>query len=71
VYLHFKNIIVKGSDPVTIGDKTFRFQNTSDVVINGEKAIRIMDKGFVTSKEYKKGAAVSSAPGQRIYNVII
>jgi hypothetical protein len=56
---------------VTIGNKTFRFINVKDQSLNGDKAIRIIDKGFVTSKELKKANLNAAGDGQHIYNATI
>ena len=70
-YIHFNNIQVKGADPVTIGTKTFRFLNVRDLIINGDKAVKIVDRGFVSSKEYKRGSTPASNLVTRIYNATI
>ena len=57
--VNFKNVPVKANEPVVIGDKTFQFVNVKDGALNGEKEIRILNKGFVSSKEYKKKSYAS------------
>ena len=70
-FIDFKNVQVKADEPVTIGTITLRFLNVKDHVIDGEKPIRIIDKGFISSKEYKKTPINSPIPGTRIYNATI
>ena len=60
--VHFKNVPVKSNEPVSIGDKIFHFVNVKDGSLNGEKKVKILNKGFVSAKEYKKNPVVS---GQR------
>lgn len=69
--IQFKNVQVKGISPVTIGDKTFRFLNVKDQALNGEVPVRLIDKGFVSSKEYKKYSAQPAPAGSKIYNATI
>lgn len=69
--VQFKNVQVKGALPVTIGDKTFRFVNVKHRALNGEVPVRLIDKGFVSSKEYKKYSAPSAPTGSKVYNATI
>ena len=69
--IHFNNIQVKDNEAVKIGDKTLRFINIKDQALHGEKAIRILNKGFVSSKEYKKNAITAPLKDSNIYNVTI
>ena len=52
----FNNIQIINNQPVTIDDKTFRFVNMKDQSLNGVKKIKVLDKGFVSPKEYKRNA---------------
>lgn len=69
--MSFNNVAIANNSPVTIGNKTFRFINVKDQSLNGDKAIRIIDKGFVTSKELKKANLNAAGDGQHIYNATI
>jgi copper chaperone CopZ len=51
---NFNNISVKNNEHVIIGDKTFHFLETSDQVLNGEKTLTMVDKDFLTNKEFRK-----------------
>lgn len=64
VTINFKNIEVKPNEPVTVDDKTFHFLNAKQQVLNGLQKVKLVDKGFVSNKEYKKNAA-SILPGER------
>ena len=66
----FKNIQVKANQPIAVGEKTFQFVNIKDGELNGEKPVRILNKGFVSTKEYRKNPLVSAA-GARIYYATI
>jgi copper chaperone CopZ len=59
----FNNVQVKNNQQVTIGDKKFVFINVKDQSVNGSKDIKVLDKGFVSPKEYKVYAFSASSPG--------
>lgn len=70
--VHFDNVKLKPGEPVTAGDKTFQFINAKNEALNGDKALRIIDKGFVSAKEYKKNAgSIADTKGVKIYHVTI
>ena len=51
---NFDNVNVKNDEHVVIGGKTFHFLEISDQVLSGEKTLTLLDKNFLTSKEFKK-----------------
>ena len=51
--IHFNNVQVVNDDHVIIEGLVFHFLNVKDQLLNGNKTIRIVDKGFVSSKQYK------------------
>jgi copper chaperone CopZ len=59
--IHFNNIPILNNQTATIEDKTFLFANTKDQSLNGVKKVKILDKGFVTPKEYKRNAFPQSS----------
>ena len=67
--MNFNNVKVKSSEPVVVGDKKLLFVNVKEQTLNGAKTVRLIDKGFVSSKEYKKNS-VASAVG-KVYHVTI
>jgi len=67
--IQFNHVPVKKDQPLRIGDKVFLFKNITDPVLNGEKRIKILNKGFVSPKEYKNNALVQTSAG--IYLVSI
>jgi copper chaperone CopZ len=58
----FRDVQVVNNQPVTIEDKVFYFVNTSDQSVNGVKQIKIIDKGFVSPKDYKSNPYPNSSP---------
>lgn len=67
--IHFNNVQLINSQPVTIEDKTFHFTRGKDQSLNGNIKVKVLDKGFVSSKEYKRNAFVRLSP--RAYNATI
>ena len=65
--IHFDNVTVQANKPAVIEDKTFVFLNTKDQVINGDRQVKVIDKGFIPAKEYKKNPRAISYP--QIYHV--
>ncbi len=59
----FNDVQVISGQPVTIADKTFLFINMKDQPLDGVKKIKILDKGFVSPREYKRNAFPVSSPG--------
>jgi len=54
--IHFDNIAVKNDEPIVIDGNTIILINPKESVLDGVKRIRVLDKGFVTNKEYKKNS---------------
>jgi copper chaperone CopZ len=54
VTMNFDNIPVKKDQPITVGNTKFLFINVIDQPLNGIKKIKLLDKGFVSAKEYSK-----------------
>jgi copper chaperone CopZ len=52
--INFDNVKISNDEHINVGTTTFHFLNTKDEVLNGDKEIRLLDKGYVSSKEYKK-----------------
>lgn len=61
IFADFQNIAVKKDAHVSVGGKTFHFLNAPDATLNGEKAFTVVDKDYVTAKEYKKYSTASAA----------
>jgi copper chaperone CopZ len=58
----FNNVQVVNNQPITLEDKIFYFVNASGQSVNGVKEIKIIDKGFVSPKEYKSNTYPNSSP---------
>lgn len=58
----FNNISINSDAHVQIGDKTFHFINTPEKVLNGRQTITLVDKNYVTAKEFKTVAGSNNHP---------
>lgn len=58
----FNNVQVENDTHVKVDGKTFHFLNVKNQVLNGQKSITLVDKDFVTSKEFKRYSAATSMP---------
>lgn len=83
----FSRLAVKNDEHVEIGGELFHFLKTNDQLLTGEKEIRIVDKAFLPTKEFKKYSAATtmqcvqtgktescckrSGPSRRIYHATI
>jgi copper chaperone CopZ len=59
----FNDVQVTNNQPVTIENKTFLFVNMKDQALKGVRRVKVLDKGFVSPKEYKKNDFPLSLPG--------
>ncbi|MBE7173116.1 MAG: heavy-metal-associated domain-containing protein [Williamsia sp.] len=56
----FSRLAVKNDEHVEIGGELFHFLKVNDQLLNGEKEIRIVDKAFLPTKEFKKYSAATT-----------
>ena len=54
--IDFDNAAIANDQHINSGGITFHFLNVKDQVLSGPVAIRILDKGFLTAKEFKKNS---------------
>ncbi len=57
VFTDFKNVSVKNDSHLKLGEENLHFITATPQTLNGEVKLTVIDKGFVTDKEYKKFAA--------------
>lgn len=51
---NFDGVKIANDQHVKIGTANFHFLNVKDQTLNGESTITVLDKNFVTAKEFKK-----------------
>lgn len=56
----FDNVAVQNDAHVTIDGKTFHFLKIGKQTLQGEQAITLVDKDFLSAKEYKKYSAATA-----------
>ncbi len=79
ISIHFDNLNITNDTQVNVGFAIFHFLNVNNQTLSGNKTIRLLDKGFVSVKEYKKNSSLTKMPcyktgeenGKRIFHVTI
>lgn len=51
---NFQELKIENDKHVEIGNEVFHFLNVSEQVLNGEQAIMVVDKNFLSNKQFKK-----------------
>jgi hypothetical protein len=70
--LDLDHIQVQNDTQVVLGGLTFRFLRVTQETLNGETTLRVVDKDFLPSKEYRRYAVQAGhSEGTRIYHVTI
>jgi copper chaperone CopZ len=59
--IHFDNAQIKNRQ-LEIGERTFVFADVEEQKLNGDLRIKILEKGFVSGKEYKRYSFSSFLP---------
>lgn len=67
--VNFKNIQIANGQAVKAGVNTLLFVNTNHRLLNGETRIKVLNKGFVSTKEYRSNGNSPSLTGAGIYHV--
>lgn len=79
VIYHFDALAIANDKHVTVGKNVFHFLNVKEEVLSGDKKIRLLDKGYVSAKEFKKNSSLTKMAcyktggehEQRIFHVTI
>ena len=67
--INFNNLQISSGQPVKAGATTLLFVNSNPRLLNGEIRVKVLDKGFVSSKEYKNNAISPSLSRPGTYHV--
>lgn len=75
----FNNTKIQNDAHVSLSDQSFHFLNVTPQTLNGTRAVTLVDKNFVSSKEYKKFSKLTTMKcyesgvmeGQRVYHVTL
>jgi copper chaperone CopZ len=57
---NFNNVAIKNDEHIRVGNQVYHFLNVKEQVLEGEKSVTIVDKNFLTLKEFKKYSAASA-----------
>ncbi len=55
--VQFDNVKAQTDTHIVVDGRSLHFLNVKQQVLNGSKTIRLLDKGFVSNKEFKKNKA--------------
>ena len=69
--INFNNAQLKENQPLLIGSNRILFVDEKDRSLNGEVKVTLIDKGFISSKEYRKKGYSKYLPEAGIYNATI
>jgi copper chaperone CopZ len=67
----FDNLKVDNGTQFSYNNCQFYFMDTTPKTLNGEVTFRIMDKGFLSAKEYKKHANKVGLGVNNVYHIIL
>lgn len=59
VTYNFDKLDISNDRHFNVGNNVFHFLNVKDGILSGEKKIRLLDKGFVSAKEFKKNSKLT------------
>jgi len=59
VTYNFDNLAISNDKHINVGNSVFHFLNVKEDVLSGDKKIRLLDKGFVPAKEFKKNSSLT------------
>jgi copper chaperone CopZ len=54
--VHFNNMALTNDSHIEIDGSTFHFLNVKDQTVDGNKTIKVLDKGYVTAKAFKQNS---------------
>ena len=60
LFMKFDNVSVEDDFHYIVGDITYHFMDTKKQTLNNIRQVKVIDKGFVSDKEYKKYLKLAS-----------
>ena len=77
--MQFDNVAIANDKRVNLGTTDFHFINVKEQTLSGNNTIKLIDKGFISAKEFKKNSNLTKMPclttgeesGKRIFHVTI
>lgn len=72
VFYNFSNVNTETNSAFTYNQSTFNFVETKPQILNGTLPFKIIDKGFLSAKEYKKyQKSIKSTSTKNSYNITL
>ena len=79
VTLNFNHVDIENEKYIVLGNYNFHFFNVTRQTLNGNSMIRLIDKGYVSNKEFKKNIGTIKIPcytngeadGKKAYHVTL
>ncbi len=71
VTYQFDNLKIDNGTQFSYNNSQFLFINVTPKTLNGEAIFRIMDKGFLNAKEYKKYASQVGSGVGKVYHITL
>jgi copper chaperone CopZ len=70
--MNVSNLAVKNATQVSVDGYNFHFVNVKDKTVSGDVAFKIVDKNFISSKEFKKVKdKLNNNNTQRVFNITL
>lgn len=57
--VHVEGLGVKNDTHANVAGMVFHFLNVKDEALNGDISVKLLDKGYVTAKQFKKGESLT------------
>ena len=68
-FISFNHVQIKAKEPIKLADKTFWFTDAEEQTLNGVKELKVLNKGFISSKQFKKIRVTNPAPGNYLVHI--
>lgn len=67
----FENLKIENGTLFSYNNSQFSFIDITPRTLNGKVVFRIVDKGFVSTKEYKKYSSQAASGGNHVYHITL
>ena len=69
--IRFSNQELKSGQPVKAGANNLLFVNNKETMLNGETTVRVLNKGFVSAREYRNNPVSQTPAATGTYQVTL
>ena len=60
LFMQFDNVAIENDFHYNVGEITYHFMDSKKQILNNTSQVKVIDKGFISDKEYKKYVKMSS-----------